>query len=302
MQVVTINQHLSSLRERVVVLGAHGTAVCASTLHHQDISNLRLAHGALCDGLGLSVRGGHQVARLAAVAHHHVARLLRRRGGAAPGGHHHQRVLRPVQRRPQQLRHARVHLQESVSLFAGGDHVLDGGHDASRVGQEKSSRLNLQVQLAARVLGKRLERLHNRHAHDAEVGGLLRCHAAHLVASPQVERVHRVKLAAQVQRHARHLLPHRRVRARPDVRVHAHNLQVVLGHNLLDLGQQLEPDAKAGPRAAHVGLACTPRPESRVESYAHLAAWEGLAEALKLCEGARIDLGALVHQIREEGG
>lgn len=223
----------------------------------------------------------------------------------------------------------------AASLPASLPH-LDLGDECPGVGDQEGAGLDLQLQLPARLLGERHKLVLHGRADLLQVGGDLVAHAAHLVAAAQVEHGDPRELAHQVEAQARHPLPHGRVRARPDVRVDAEDLQVVLGHDGLDLVDQLVPDAEGRRRAAHVGLARATRAKPGVKAQPdlntasgstvrrvylcgmlglvgllhagyqqrgpHLASREALAEAVELRERAGVDGHALLDVVVEVGG
>mmetsp|Transcript_5581 Transcript_5581/g.18582 ORF Transcript_5581/g.18582 Transcript_5581/m.18582 type:complete len:348 (+) Transcript_5581:407-1450(+) len=269
---LSVQHELGTLGEGVVVFGAHRRAICAGALDDDKVADGGIgAQMAASDGLGRIGCGRQQVAALAAVADHHVLAARSRRPRLPLGVlDEHKRVLRAVQRRPEHFGHSGIQLQEGVALRAGGGDVLHGRYQGSRIGDQECTRLNLEGELAAGAAGKRLERLLDWDADDAELGGLLRRHAAHLVPAAQVEHLDRRDLLAQAQRESRNPLPHQRIRAGADVRVDSRRLQVILGEQRLDVGHQLVPDAKRRRRSAHVGLAGAARAEARVEAQAEL--------------------------------
>mmetsp|Transcript_15716 Transcript_15716/g.38954 ORF Transcript_15716/g.38954 Transcript_15716/m.38954 type:complete len:473 (-) Transcript_15716:19-1437(-) len=304
---VGVEHDLGALGEGVVVLRAHGRAVGARALDDDHVARRRVgAEGARQEDLGLVRGGGHQVAGLAAVADGDEG-VVGGADGLALGGlavHEDERVLRAVERGAEQLGHARVELEEREAALARRDEVLHRGDERTRVGDEEGARLDLELHLDARALGVLLEgRLHRR-AHRLQVGARLTLHAAHLVAAAQVEDAHGGDLLAQREREPRHLLPHRRVRARADVRVHARGLQVVLLDDRLHLRHELVPDAEGGGGAAHVGLARAAAAQPRVEAHAQLVGAVPLARLavrLQLAERARIVLDTEVEQLGQVG-
>jgi hypothetical protein len=72
--------------------------------------------------------------------------------------------------------------------------------------------------------------------------------------------------------------------------VDAHNLELVLGHDSLDLWQQLVPNAKGGRRAPYVCLAGPARTHPRVEPQSNFPTRTPLSKSLKLGDGASIDM------------
>mmetsp|Transcript_9134 Transcript_9134/g.30245 ORF Transcript_9134/g.30245 Transcript_9134/m.30245 type:complete len:522 (+) Transcript_9134:145-1710(+) len=297
-------QHgLGCLGEGVVVLGGHARAVGARALDHHEVADLQLAEDALVEGLGLVGGARHEVPGLAAVAHYHVGPVAHPL--ALLGARHRdERVLGAVQGRAEHLGHASVELGERVARLPGGDHVLHGADHGARVGQEERARLDLELELAPGLLGEGDKLVLYGHAHDREVGRLaqLVLHAPDLVAAAQVEGVDGGELAAEVEGHARHLLPHGWVGAGADVGVDALHDEAVLLHDGLDLGEELVPDPKGGGGPAHVGLAGAPRAEAGVEAHAHAGAGALLPKAIELLQGARVDLDAHADELGKEGG
>ena len=234
------------------------------------------------------------------MTHDDVARVLLRE--LTGGGDGHEGVLRGVQGRPEHLGHARVQLEEDVTVrVVGRLHlVLHGAHDGAGVGEEEGAGLNLELQLPSSLLRELLEELLHRGAHHLKVGGFLVGHAPNLVAAAQVESLDGGKLSDEVQGHAAGLLPHRGIGTGPDVRVNAIDDQAVPLHNLLRLGEELVPDAKRRGRAADVGLAGAAGTQPGVEPQADLGAGEHDAVRLELRQRARVHLQALVHELREE--
>mmetsp|Transcript_22195 Transcript_22195/g.57020 ORF Transcript_22195/g.57020 Transcript_22195/m.57020 type:complete len:363 (-) Transcript_22195:495-1583(-) len=295
-----VEQHLRALGEGVVVLRAHPRAVRARAVDHHKVAELGREHRPRLERLRLAGCAREQVARLAAVARddegaHRAGRRLRQ------CRQRRDRVARAVQRRPQQLGHARVQLEEVVAALPGAHLVLHARQQRARVGDEEGARLDLQLELAAVLGGERLERRLDGLADRGHVGRGLVLHAAHLEAAAQVDRAHVGQLRRQPQRQVRHRLPHRRVRARADVRVHALAGEPVLLQQRLRLWQQLVPDAERRGGPAHVGLARATRAHARVDAQPDLAARARAAEPLELGEGARVHAHAEADNLRDLG-
>mmetsp|Transcript_597 Transcript_597/g.1947 ORF Transcript_597/g.1947 Transcript_597/m.1947 type:complete len:400 (+) Transcript_597:586-1785(+) len=258
------------------------------------------------EGLRLVGRGGHEVSGLAAVADDDIL-SAGRLGGRVSGRvvHEHGRVLRAVQRGAQELRHARVKLEKGVAVGAGGGDVLHCRDEATRVGDEERARLDLEVELAACARRKLFEGALDWLSDDGEVGRRLVRHAADLVPSAEVERGHGRDLLAEGEREAGDALPHRRVGAGADVRVHARGREVVLLDERLHVRKKLVPDAKRGGRAADVRLSGASRAEPGVEPHTELRRAVATPQPPVLCElaqRARVELDPEIEQLGQVGG
>mmetsp|Transcript_34944 Transcript_34944/g.76884 ORF Transcript_34944/g.76884 Transcript_34944/m.76884 type:complete len:330 (+) Transcript_34944:425-1414(+) len=298
----SVDHHLSGLGEGVVVLGAHRRAVGACALDDADVADGGGSELARLQHLRLVGRRRHQIARLAAVADGDVRARLSGGGRAGVRRNQDQRVLRAVEGRPEELRHAGVQLEEAVALLASRHNVLDGAQESARVGDEEGPRLDLKRELAACPLRELLERLLDGRADGLQVGRLLAAHPADLVPAAQVEHAHRRQLLAQAERQARDARPDGRVGARADVRVHARRLEVVFVDDRLHLRHQLVPDAKGGGGPTHVGLARAAGAEARVEAHAELVATRAaaqLAKGTQLAQRARVVFDAHVEKLAE---
>ena len=91
-------------------------------------------------------------------------------------------------------------------------------------------------------------------ADDAELGRELVTHPTDLVAAAKVERRHGRQLLDERQREPRDALPHRRVGAGADVRVHARGREVVL------LDERLRDHTRSHEitRGVHLGVRLAP--------------------------------------------
>mmetsp|Transcript_20211 Transcript_20211/g.45966 ORF Transcript_20211/g.45966 Transcript_20211/m.45966 type:complete len:245 (-) Transcript_20211:592-1326(-) len=208
---LVVDDHdLGSLRERVVVLGAHARAVGARGLDDNDVTRHCFTQHALRQSFRFTRRRRHEVSRLAAVTAHDVGLSLRGPRGVARDDNNG--MLRTIQAWPQHVSHASVELDERVALGRPCLHdVVNGGDEAGAVGREEGAGLDLEVQLPAELAAELLELILHNCAVRLQVRPLVRAHAGDLVASAEVEHRDLGELLAQGDRHARAAPPHGRV-------------------------------------------------------------------------------------------
>lgn len=184
--------------------------------------------------------------------------------------------------------------------MGGGDDVLNGGDQASGVGNEEGPGLDFEAEADASAIAIVLELALDGLADGLEVCRLLVGHAADLVAAAEVEGGHRVAEAlAEAERELGDSLPHARVRPRSYVRVDAFECEVVVTGGRHDIVEEAVPDAEGGRRAADVGFLVSARTDARVEAHAHGRSGKALAVSLELGEGTAVHVEAHVHELTE---
>mmetsp|Transcript_9169 Transcript_9169/g.30565 ORF Transcript_9169/g.30565 Transcript_9169/m.30565 type:complete len:211 (+) Transcript_9169:1077-1709(+) len=208
MHLVVDDHDLRSLRERVVILGAHARAVGARSLDDNDVTRHGLTEHALRQGFGFTRGRRHEVSRLAAVTANDVGLPLG--GPRSIARDNNDGMLCSIQARAEHVCHAGIELDEGVPLVGAGlDDVVDRGDEAGAVSRQEGARLDLEVQLTAKLAAELLELVLYHRAVRLQVGSFVCAHARHLVASAKVEDGHLGELLAQGDGHAGASPPHR---------------------------------------------------------------------------------------------
>jgi hypothetical protein len=162
-------------------------------------------------------------------------------------GEHVDRVLRAVQRRARDLGHAGVDLRERVPLGARVDDVDARCDQRPGVRDEVRAGLDLQMQRAVMLLPKADELLLHGCTALGEIRRLLAGDARDLEAAAEVHGGHLGQRSGDLERHARHALPHGGIGAGADVRVEPPDVQAVARGDRLHVGEVLVPDAELEP-------------------------------------------------------
>mmetsp|Transcript_28586 Transcript_28586/g.84189 ORF Transcript_28586/g.84189 Transcript_28586/m.84189 type:complete len:304 (+) Transcript_28586:611-1522(+) len=297
-----IDQNLGSLGEAVVILGGHPRAVRAAAVHHHHIPDLGLSQFSLRERLRFAVLGRHEIAALAAVSHDHHALgigayfVVESRSGKDGDG-----MDGAIQRGTEDVRHARVELEEGVGTFPlGRDLILNGRYEGAGHGDEVRPRLDLELELPPSVLlGKVTELVGDGCADLLQVRGGLPRIPSDLVPSPKVERGDGIEHLAERQRSQRDTLPYLGIGPGTDVGVYPFDSQSVLIDDGRDgtVRHVFVPYPEGRRRSSDVGLgesrgrlAESSRSDSRVDPDPDLLAGAGevLTESLELRDGARV--------------